>query len=441
MSASKPKVKLLVLLLGMGAAVTALIMGVSRSSSDRALGATSVDKPVSRSELVPRDRVFISGSMVNLREAASTTATVLKQVPMGTECAVEEKAGSGWWRIGCGDSYGWTKSELLSPERPTLEPLLARAQDAMGPLKERFDAALRATALQPEHAEARKLLWSLFAEQERVQLETFLAKEPGRLPLLHASVACTGESTTETCLKQALWVRHQTWHHLELYPRAPPERSVFVSAALKVPLDEKKPPQLWVRTGTVEGDPAALDLQVHAQSRYAPSDTLKNALEKLLESPPSSHSSRLSRRVAVFTPEALETISQVEGSWTRLTRKARAFVIQEHCNAHTPSISIEMNGDQPRFRVNIGQDEGSYDVAGFQNGRDGSLTLMGWDGTTLKRSRSRDDPRLSTWAFSEYEGINGLFVPEELRSDFPVNTPDCKGFYGEDDSGERYFNH
>lgn len=432
MGASKLKVKLLVLVLGLGAAVTALLLGVSRSSSHRASGDTAVAPSVSRLESVPENRVFISGSMVNLREAASATAPVLAKVPMGTECTVEEKAGSGWWRIGCGDSHGWTKSELLSPERPTLEPLLARAQDTKESLKDRFDAALRATALEPEHAEARKLLWSLFAEQERVQLETLLAKESGRLPLLHASVACAGESTTETCLKEALWVFNQTWHHFELSLRPPPERSVFVSAALEVPNDKKKPPQLWVRTGTVEGEPTALDLQVHAQSHYAPSDTLKNALERLPESHPRAGSSSLSQRVAVFTPEGLETIQQVEGSWTQLTRTARALVIQEHCDGETPSISIDVNGDQPKAKVGVGQDDVEFDVAGYQTGRDGSLTLLGWNGTTLKHSRSRDDPRLSAWTFPGSDHVSGLFVPEALRSDFPVDTPDCKGVYGDE---------
>jgi hypothetical protein len=302
------------------------------------------------------------------------------------------------------------------------------------PLKERFDAALRATALEPEHAEARKLLWSLFAVQERVQLETLLTKEPGRLPLLHVSVACTGESTTETCLKQALDVYAQTWHHLELYPREPPERSVFVSAALQVPRDTTQPPQLWVRTGTLEVDSGALDIQEHAQSHYAPSDTLKSALEKLPEAHPVPKSLRISERVAVLTPEQLETVRQVEGTWLQLTREARGLVIKEYCDAQTTSIRIEMHGDQPSVRLAYGQDGDGFDVAGVQSGSDGSITLRGWnDGLTLKRTRSRDDQRLWTWTYSRNLGINGLFVHEDQRSAFPVDGQDCKDFWGEEE--------
>jgi hypothetical protein len=116
---------------------------------------------VSSSEASSREQIFISGSLVNLREAASTTATVVKKVPIVTGCGVEEKAGTGWWRIRCGDSLGWAKAELLSAERPTLEPLLALAEDSKQPLKDRFDAALRAAALEPTQDKARDLLWSL----------------------------------------------------------------------------------------------------------------------------------------------------------------------------------------------------------------------------------------------------------------------------------------
>ncbi|KFA87003.1 hypothetical protein Q664_50690, partial [Archangium violaceum Cb vi76] len=157
-----------------------------------------------RADAMSRERVFISGSMVNLRETASPKATVVKQVPIGTACVIEEKAGSGWWRLGCGDSQGWAKAELLSAERPTLEPFLALAGDSKQPLKARFDAALRASALEPGHADARLLLWSLFLEQERVQLERLLTEETRRPPLLHVSVACKGEGETRTCLESAL---------------------------------------------------------------------------------------------------------------------------------------------------------------------------------------------------------------------------------------------
>jgi hypothetical protein len=150
-------------------------------------------KPVSSSGAVSAEPVFISGSMVNLRETASTSARVVQQLPIGTGCGVEEKASSGWWRIRCGDYQGWAKAELLSAERPTLDSLLALAWDSKQPLKNRFDAALRAATLEPESAAARHQLWLLFTEQELAQPENLLAREPGRSPQSHFSVTWSAQ--------------------------------------------------------------------------------------------------------------------------------------------------------------------------------------------------------------------------------------------------------
>jgi hypothetical protein len=390
----------------------------------------STSQPVPSPEARPREQVFISGSMVNLREAASTKATVVKQVPIGTGCVVEEKAGSGWWRIGCGDSQGWTKAELLSTERPTLEPLLALAQDSKQPLKARFDAALRASALEPEHADARNLLWSLFEEQEWAQLESLLTEETGRRPEIHVSVVCEDESSPEPCLKGALQnpFSNAPSHLLEIHRSERLGRSLFMIAVLEEPYDKAKPPQLWVRTGTFDdGDLNALDIQVFAESRYVPSDPLKNALlEKL---PKTGLAYRLSKVYAVLPSEELGAVQQLVGTWSELARRPRGFVRSYDCYENQGlRIHIEMLGNRVKVRLES-QDYIDLDVGGVQLAKDGSITLRMVSGPTLKHTISRDDKRVSRWIgtaagdlFDSYTA-NGFFVKSALEDAFPLEGP------------------
>jgi hypothetical protein len=370
--------------------------------------------------------VFISGSMVNLRETASPKATVVKQVPIGTECVIEEKAGAGWWRLGCGDSQGWAKAELLSAERPTLEPLLALAGESKQPLKDRFDAALRASALAPEHAEARNLLWSLFLEQERVQLERLLTEETRRPPLLHVSVACQGEGETRTCLESALrppvsGPASGSAHHVEHHPSEALGRSSFVSVVLDISN------QLWVRTGTFAGDSKALDLQVFAESRYVPPAPLKTALEKLPATQPEYR--RLSKVDVVLSPEEREAVLRLVGRWRGLARKPRGLALWRDCLGNEGTrVYIELR----ESRVSVGvdtQEAVEFDVGDVQLAKDGSVTLRMLDGATLKHERSRDDKRVSRLTGSGDVSVNGLFVHDSQKDAFPLVEPapgDCE---------------
>ncbi|QRN97002.1 hypothetical protein JRI60_49950 [Archangium violaceum] len=403
------------LAVGAGAAVTTFVVGASRSSPDPAPGTMPAGEPGPSAAASAREQVFISGSMVNLRETASTTATVVKQVPIGTGCVVEEKAVSGWWRIDCGDSQGWTKAELLSAERPTLELLLTLAGDSTRPVKERFDAALRATALDPEHAEARNLLWSLFAEQEQTQLESLLAREPGRRPLVHASVTCEGEGSTETCLQVVLEPPRTRVlrRHLVVHQSERLGKGVFVSTAL----ESTTPPQFWVRTGTYEGDPTALDLQVLAQSRYVPSDTLRNALEKSSEA---HEAMMIPSSIGVLTPEELQLASQLEGSWIGLTQQSGGLVIKHGCDGSADKINVRMLGEQVQIDLDSGPYGHALDVAGVQRARDGSITFRALTGDTLTYTSRRDGTHVSNWAFPEHAVFNGPFVDADHQDIFPV---------------------
>jgi hypothetical protein len=373
--------------------------------------------------------VFISGSLVNLRETASTTATVLKKVPMGTECVVEEKTGSGWWRIGCGDTQGWVKTELLATERPTLEPLLDLAEDSKQPLKDRFDAALRATALDPEHSGARTLLWHLFAEQERAQFENIHTREPDAFPRIHVALACLGDLSTEECIKMLLEVGSSIrWHHLELHDRQQPGERTFVSAAL----DKNDPPQLWVRTGTFKGDSKDLDLQVFTQSRYVPSDALKSALEKLPEPPPKQQdeeSRGFSKLQGVLTAGERLMASLLMGTWTQLTRRSGRLVIQRSCAGDPMQIRVDDLGGQVRAYLQFGEDGTDFDVVGVEF-NNGTTVFKKLNGGTLKHAISREDKRVSTWTYVEYEPLNGLFVHSAVKDAFPVVEPEkCDDFH------------
>ncbi|WP_224364251.1 SH3 domain-containing protein [Hyalangium versicolor] len=419
-SATRGAGKTLVLILVVGAGVLGLVVGARWFSQGPASGDASASKPGASSPPDTRERVFISGSLVNLRESASATANVLGKAPMGTECVVEEKASSGWWRIGCGDSHGWAKSELLSADRPTVEPLLATAEDPKQPLKNRFDAALRATALEPGHAGARTLLWNLFAEQERVQLEKLLAGKREALPQVRLSAGCEGESSTETCLKKALEVGPSgPWHHVDIRNVESVGKNLFVSAEL----DRSQPPQLWVRAGTIEGDAKAFDIQVFLQSRYAPSDTLKGALEKLPDAHPAKTSERLSKFQAVLTPGEVLMARQLLGTWTQLTRKSQELVIQHSCGGSPRQVRVDETDGRVRIHLEFGQDENDYDVASIEMDHGTTLFRMLMGGT-LKHALSREDKRLATWVYSESDSFQGLFVHSSQEDEFPVVQPE-----------------
>lgn len=122
--------------LAMGGGALALVLGAfisTRKDVPDASPQAGPSAPVAEARVDPSKRVFIAGTLVNLREAASPTAAAVKQVPIATECTVEEKAAPGWWRIRCGDAHGWASAGFLSTEKPTVEALLpAQAGAALG---------------------------------------------------------------------------------------------------------------------------------------------------------------------------------------------------------------------------------------------------------------------------------------------------------------------
>lgn len=432
----------LLLALGLGGVAlavgaVALVRSGSASSTQRPPHETDLDAGTPAPE-----RVFITGSLVNLREAASPTAKVLTQLPIGRECTVEEKGPSGWWRIRYGSVTGWVAAEFLSPEKPTVEPLLALAEDLKRPFKERFDAALRAVTLEPEKLDARERFWNLFVEQELAQVEDLLAKGGSPRPQLQASVTCEGEGlSAESCLEDALerdglysgsraW---NAWHHFAAQQREREGRHMFVSAALgRQMANSDPPPQLVVRVGTFEGDAKNLDVQVFTVRRDVPSDILKAALAPPPPPVDIDKRSASSMLAGKLSEEELGLLSPLPHQWTRLTRRGRELVILPPCDAHLPEITLQLDEEHGRahVKVEIGNGEGfDFDVMRVQSARDGSVSLRTWDGRRMTYSASRDDPRdprLANWTLDpDGRGFSGPFVRSEDTKAFRRVHPQC----------------
>ncbi len=208
---------------------------------------------------LPAGPVYITGSSVNLRAQPGTTAEKVKQLPIATECQVAEQNPEGWARVRCGESAGWTRAELLSPTRPTLEPLLARAEDKALPPKERLEAALRAVALSPSHPKADALVRETFFAAEWKNLETTLAKGTRASHYLTSCSASAGATLDDAeCAARALGpVDSFLWHRIEVDRKA----KRFVSVVLH---ERFSSPELLVRLGTYSGEPAELTLSVAA---------------------------------------------------------------------------------------------------------------------------------------------------------------------------------
>jgi hypothetical protein len=372
--------------------------------------------------------VFISGSRVNLREQAAPTAAVVTQLPIATECALEEKADSGWWRIRCGDAHGWTKAELLSAEKPTLGPLLALSGDAKLPLKDRFEAVVRAVALAPQHPDARARLWELFVEQERAQVEKLLAASPPTPPQEHMAASCEGpETSRDSCFESVLGgTSGARWHRLHFGDSERLGKRLFVSVKLWSD-SNLKPGELWIRSGTIEGDAKQLEYKLFTFSHYVPSDTLRVGLEP--ESAPEARPlPEVSKSQHVLSDEALRLLRPLEGAWSKLTRANQEFFIAVPCSWHGSVQQIILTAGERRadVQIEIGQDSLAMVVVSVQRARDGTLTLTGKNGETLKYAHSTEDKRMSRWTYSAYDGINGLFVHAKDEQPFRGEEPeDC----------------
>ncbi len=93
-------------------------------------------------------------------------------------------------------------------------------------------------------------------------------------------------------------------------------------------------------------------------------------------------------------------------------------------------IRIEAFGEETRVHLQFStEDEGeetSLIVVGVELNH-GTTVFRDLNGGTLKHASWREDPRVSTWTYSECEPLNGLCVHSSQKDAFPVVEPNCDG--------------
>ncbi|MFP2907222.1 hypothetical protein ACLESD_19665 [Pyxidicoccus sp. 3LFB2] len=177
--------------------------------------------------------VYIQGSEVNLRDKPSTRAKEVAKVAIGTECQQGKSASKQWVHLKCGEAAGFTLKSLVGAEKPTVEALLAQAQDTTQPAKVRLDAATRAATLDPRNEQALKHVSDLFFDVNFEQLlkDRDLRRRKGGFREMF-KVAREVESSRpkmkresgEAALLRELEKRDFDWHRIEF------RDSGFVSA-------------------------------------------------------------------------------------------------------------------------------------------------------------------------------------------------------------------
>ncbi len=177
--------------------------------------------------------VYIQGSEVTLRDKAAPSAKRVAKVAIGTECLQVKSAPKQWVRLKCGEVEGFTLKSLVGAQKPTVEALLAQAQDPSQAAKVRLDAAMRAATLDSENAQALKPLAGLFFDVSFEQLakDRELRRRKGGFRevfkvrrQVESSVPTLKRETGETALLRELEKLDYEWHRIEF------RKSGFVSA-------------------------------------------------------------------------------------------------------------------------------------------------------------------------------------------------------------------
>ncbi|ATB37410.1 hypothetical protein CYFUS_002832 [Cystobacter fuscus] len=285
--------------------------------------------------------VYIQGSEVNLRGGESTDGEVVKKVLIGTECQKLEGAEKkGWVRLKCGETEGFTLEKLVGADKPSLEALLAQAQDVAKSTKERLDAAARAATLDPQNEQASQLLSQLFFDVNFKQL----AKDK-RKGGLHESflVVCNERAqqnrrTHEQCLTDELEKIEYDWHQLSI------RDSRFVSAMFREG-------NLVVYTGYMKSrakgrfDPEddEFNIVIESRSRSTLSDTLRASLQKGAR--PSARSEDKysmfdseSADMPTLSSEAYQIFRSLPPVWYKLQEQSGERFILVNCGSISGSV-------------------------------------------------------------------------------------------------------
>ncbi|QRK11609.1 SH3 domain-containing protein [Archangium violaceum] len=277
-------------------------------------------------------RVYIQGSEVNLRGSPATSAEVVKKVPIGTECQCLEELAKGWVRIKCGDAEGFTLKTLVGADKPSLDKLLAQAQDATVRTKVRLDAAARAATLDPQNEQAPDLLAELFFELNFEQLAKDKVKGG-----LHEAIVVTrrwdhSQNRQRSREESLIWELEKIeydWHQFRL------RGGDFVSAMYRNG-------SLVVYTGYISPKAGDEEFNVIIESRSSSSvaDALKLALQEDARPADASETKYTVIEeeypgMPVLSPESFRLYRSLPALWYLLQGEKGARYVQSSCDIIT----------------------------------------------------------------------------------------------------------
>ncbi|WNG32598.1 SH3 domain-containing protein [Archangium violaceum] len=314
-------------------------------------------------------RVYIQGSEVNLRGSPATSAEVVKKVTIGTECQYLEELAKGWVRLRCGDAEGFTLKTLVGADKPSLDKLLAQAQDTTASTKVRLDAAARAATLDPQHEQAPDLLAELFFELNFEQL----AKDKVKGGLHEAVVVTCNQAfsaapkkTHEECLISELEKIEYDWHHVRI------RDNNFVSAMYRDGSLVVYTGHISRRTGKGrfnDGDDE-FNAIVESRSSSAVADALRMALQKggspakASEGEDSNSETKYSDwfgeypGMPALSPVALELYRSLPTVWYRLDGAKGARYVRSTCGV-VDAVMLRLDIHR-RAGLIFGEANGSY---------------------------------------------------------------------------------
>ena len=149
----------------------------------------------------PGETLFVQASGLNLRAGPKASATILRQVPIGSACVVVALAPEDWAELKCPLGHGFGKLELLGPKAPDHAQLLAQGKEPGRPLPDALNLLQRAVTLKPDDTATREAFRELFWKAEFDRLVR--ARPTGKM-LKKEFVLPEGCGATDACVKAAL---------------------------------------------------------------------------------------------------------------------------------------------------------------------------------------------------------------------------------------------
>lgn len=119
----------------------------------------------------PGDVVYVQASALNLRARPTTSSLIRVRVPIGSECLVVSMVEEDWAELQCLGSRGFGKSDLIGPQKPKVEGLLERSQEAGLSIVESLNLLQRAVTVEPSNLSAQQAFQSIFWRAEFDRLE------------------------------------------------------------------------------------------------------------------------------------------------------------------------------------------------------------------------------------------------------------------------------